>query len=353
MNNKKNTTKATTIKDIAAAAGVSIGSVHRAIYGKEGISDETRQRILEEVKRQNYRINPVASSLKRKTLNIAVVLPRPEGEERFFFRGIWDGIRQSVSSLEKFNVNFHFFESEYSLDKISQTLQYIYDTNADELDGLITISDDAKSNEWIARLHRRGISVVLLSSYSHADNYFCCIKVEHEKQGKLVAEYIHSVCQQTEGKILVLTGSEHIFSNKRYSDAFLSKMHEYEPQREILCVNGFGAQAITEQCIHLLRTEPIACIFSCNARNTYAMGKVLEQLGRNDITFVGTDVFYELKPFFDNHILNASIYQYTQEQGIRAVEVLYQHISTDTQERGQVTMPTGLILGSNYEYFMH
>ena len=36
-----------TIKDIAAEAGVSTGTVHRALYGKKGISDTVRHRILD------------------------------------------------------------------------------------------------------------------------------------------------------------------------------------------------------------------------------------------------------------------------------------------------------------------
>ena len=37
--------KRITIKDIAERAGVSIGSVHCALYGKPGVGDATRERI--------------------------------------------------------------------------------------------------------------------------------------------------------------------------------------------------------------------------------------------------------------------------------------------------------------------
>ena len=50
-------TKRATIKDIASLAGVSLGSVHCALLGKEGVSAETRQRILGIAKRINYRPN--------------------------------------------------------------------------------------------------------------------------------------------------------------------------------------------------------------------------------------------------------------------------------------------------------
>ena len=38
--------KDVTIHDVAAAAGVSTGTVHRALYGKSGVSAAVRQEIL-------------------------------------------------------------------------------------------------------------------------------------------------------------------------------------------------------------------------------------------------------------------------------------------------------------------
>ena len=48
--------KKVTLKEIAQKTGVSLGTVHRAIYNKSGISEATRKRILEEVERSNYRL---------------------------------------------------------------------------------------------------------------------------------------------------------------------------------------------------------------------------------------------------------------------------------------------------------
>ena len=57
-----------TIKEIAAEAGVSTGTVHRALYGKKGLSEQTRQQILDLCARRGYRANSAASALKRSAL---------------------------------------------------------------------------------------------------------------------------------------------------------------------------------------------------------------------------------------------------------------------------------------------
>lgn len=342
-----------TIKEIAERTGVSIGTVHRAIYGKEGVGAETRKRILEEVERMNYHIDEAASSLKRKEINIAVVLPMAQGEERFYFRGIWEGIKSAAAELVKFKVNLLYFESEYSLDKIPLELKHIYDTILDDIDGLITISDNEDSNEWIARFHKQGVTVVLISSYGNAANHFCSIKVDHEKAGQLAAEFMHHMCSARKGKLLVLTGLQSIFSNQKYSEAFLHQMEQDEPGREIICVDGFGSEEIRNRCEEIIKSEDIAGIFACNARNTYTISNILFSLKKEDIVFVGTDVFYELKPYFDTNIITACIYQYNREQGSRAVEIIYKYLSTGGRERGRECLPTGLVMKSNCEYFMN
>lgn len=68
-----------TIRDVAERAGVSISSVHFALSGKAGVSDETRERIRRTAEEMGYQPNTLASSLKRSTQRIAILLPTQEG----------------------------------------------------------------------------------------------------------------------------------------------------------------------------------------------------------------------------------------------------------------------------------
>ena len=67
-----------TLKDISEKMNVSMTSVHRAIYGKEGVSDKLRKQIIEVAEQMGYEPNYAASSIKRKAIRIAVVLPSPK-----------------------------------------------------------------------------------------------------------------------------------------------------------------------------------------------------------------------------------------------------------------------------------
>lgn len=65
-----------TIKDVAKEAGVATSTVSRVLSNNPRISDETKERVNEAVKKLNYKPNPIARSLaNNKTKILGVVLP--------------------------------------------------------------------------------------------------------------------------------------------------------------------------------------------------------------------------------------------------------------------------------------
>ena len=93
-----------TIKEIAAEAGVSTGTVHRALYGKKGLSEQTRQQILDLCARRGYRANSAASALKRSALRIAAAFPGPQEENSYFYGSVWHGFRRCMAELDDYNL---------------------------------------------------------------------------------------------------------------------------------------------------------------------------------------------------------------------------------------------------------
>ncbi|MCI8854090.1 MAG: LacI family transcriptional regulator [Lachnospiraceae bacterium] len=345
--------KRITIKELAERTGVSVGTVHCAIHGKKGVSEKTREMILQEARRCNFQLNENASLLRRGAQNVAVVLPKAQGEERYYFRGIWEGIRKEADNLQGNPLNFQYVESEYSLDEISQELMDLYDREIESIQGLITVSDDKDASAWARRFGRLGIPTVLISSYKKEESYVNSVKVDHEKAGKLAGEFLYYALQGKKGKILFLTGSNRIFSNTRYMGAFQKYMEEYCPEKELICVPGFGKEEIEKRVRIVLEKEKPLAAFACNARNTIHLCKLVEEYpDLSGMLMVGTDVFRELVPYFENGILTASIYQYNREQGAKAVEILYHQICGKTRDVCEEELPIGLVMKYNYESYV-
>ena len=65
-----------TLKDVAKAAGLSVGTVSRVLNNRGYISEETRQGVYTAMERLNYQPNEVARSLSRqKTNTIGLIMP--------------------------------------------------------------------------------------------------------------------------------------------------------------------------------------------------------------------------------------------------------------------------------------
>lgn len=343
-----------TLKEIALEAGVSVGTVHRAIYGKPGLRDDTRQRILAIVEAANYKVNEVASMMKRSDMRIAVVLPGPAREDRFFFRGIWSGVRAAAESLSRYKLRFDFIESNHRIDKMAKALQELYDAEDPAgINGLVTIADTTEAEEWVTRFSRRGVSVILVASYEKQAQCVASIRTDHRVCGRLAAEFLSYALHDRPGKMLLLPGQLDSHSNQIYAGGFEERLAELAPKYDLLRVEGIGRTAVAAKVREVMAKERLAAIFSCNARNTFLLGDLVKEIPRDKKPlFVGTDVFDEIAPYFDDGTLDASVYQFHREQGEMAVTLLYEHLTGNSIEGKNQTAPALLALRSNYRMFM-
>ena len=66
--------KQVSVKDIAKELNISLSTVHKAMTGKGGISEERRKEVLKTAKRLGYQVNSVAQSLARKNINLGIII---------------------------------------------------------------------------------------------------------------------------------------------------------------------------------------------------------------------------------------------------------------------------------------
>ena len=67
----------TTIKDVAAHAGVSITTVSHALNGKGTVSDATKRRVLDAAAELGYHPNPIARGLRTSRMGVISLVMRP------------------------------------------------------------------------------------------------------------------------------------------------------------------------------------------------------------------------------------------------------------------------------------
>jgi LacI family transcriptional regulator len=94
-----------TIKDIAAAAGVSIGTVDRVLHNREHVSSKKRSRVLKEIERLNYVPNRYASLLSTGAhKSIGLICP---SDPPFFWNEIVNGAEAAASDPRSSGIELH------------------------------------------------------------------------------------------------------------------------------------------------------------------------------------------------------------------------------------------------------
>jgi LacI family transcriptional regulator len=89
-----------TIHDVAAAAGVSVSTVSKAVNGRYGISAETSRRVMEVVERLGYESSLVASSMRsHRTGVIGVLVADFEPFSAEILKGVGAALRRSRYDL--------------------------------------------------------------------------------------------------------------------------------------------------------------------------------------------------------------------------------------------------------------
>ncbi|QEV98974.1 LacI family transcriptional regulator [Microbacterium caowuchunii] len=89
-----------TIHDVAAASGVSVATVSKAVNGRYGVAPETAARVLEAVEALGYESSLVASSMRsRRTGVIGVLLADFEPFSAEILKGVSAGLQESRYDL--------------------------------------------------------------------------------------------------------------------------------------------------------------------------------------------------------------------------------------------------------------
>lgn len=142
-----------TIKDIAKMTGFSTSTVSRALSGNVPVNKETKETILEAVKKLNYKPNPVAKALKeRKTKTIGLIIPNICNP---IFPALCKGV-EDTARQNGYNVILCNTDENIEIEKETVAMM-----KKRWVDGLI-FATASTEHESIMQLKQEGIPVMLV-----------------------------------------------------------------------------------------------------------------------------------------------------------------------------------------------
>lgn len=348
--------KRVTIKDIAGKAGVSIGTVHCALNGKPGVGEETRQRILVIARECDYRPNAVASSLKRKAVRLAAVLPGATDENRYYFSYVWDGVHDYLASMRDYNIEL--LEAPYYSDSAGQSrvmAGLLSDTReAGGIDGVLTLGYmDGECRAQLREFKARGVPVVLVGTDLTKADRFCCVQPDYDIVGRTLSELLS--WQAPEGDILVCAGSATTPSHFQIVLGMEAFFRDRGIVRNLVKVHDADTLAGLGQAIRdaLDGAAALAACCSVYARGSVALGRALEASGRaGTMPAVGCDIFDENIDFLERGTFTNLLHKNPYSQAYMATKCLADYLLKGiSPARGTLLVGSEMVFQSGIPMF--
>ncbi|NME82307.1 LacI family DNA-binding transcriptional regulator [Clostridium sp. SM-530-WT-3G] len=146
---------ATSIKDVAREAGVSIATVSRVLNDIDVVNEDTKKKVLDAIKKLGYRPNIVARSLKtQRTKTIGILIPDISNQ---LYPEIVRGA-EDVSNIYDYNVIL--CNSDLDIDKEKEYLRVLKEKM---VDGVIYISSSL-SNEILDLINELDLKTILVET---------------------------------------------------------------------------------------------------------------------------------------------------------------------------------------------
>lgn len=146
---------ATSIKDVAREAGVSIATVSRVLNDIDVVNEDTKKKVLDAIKKLGYRPNIVARSLKtQRTKTIGILLPDISNQ---FYPEIVRGA-EDVSNIYDYNVIL--CNSDLDIEKEKEYLRVLKEKM---VDGVLYMSSSLQ-DEILELINELDLKTILIET---------------------------------------------------------------------------------------------------------------------------------------------------------------------------------------------
>jgi DNA-binding LacI/PurR family transcriptional regulator len=331
--------RAVTIRDVARQAGVSPGTVSRAINNSPLVNKETREHILQVVHDLNYTPNIAARRLSiGKTLTIAVVVPfftRPSVSERL--NGVVGALSQS-----QYDLLIHNIETPEQRDAGFQDI-----LRRDRVDGALVVSLPIP-DRYIAQLTGANVPIVLIDTAHPALTMFSRVTVDDIAGGQAATEYLIQLGHERIGFVgdIIDNPFHFVSSRDRYFGYCRALQAARIPLRPEYYAEGeHGRRRAREMAKQMLSlTEPPTAVFAASDVQAIGVLEAARELGLRvpeDLSVIGYDDI-EIADMMQLSTMRQLLF----ESGQYGAESLLETLGNSETRPAQRVLPTELVVRS-------
>ncbi len=320
------------IKRIAELAGVSRGTVDRALNDREGISPEIKARILEIAATQGYRTNRAAKMLvnRKKPFCLGVQMPSIGND---FFEDVQTGLTQAAAELADFGLHLSIramkgFSPGEQITQVRALLE-------EGIDGLILVPiDHPDVSALLDELAATGLPVITLNTDIRQGEHLGYVGNDYLSSGAIAAGMMGLVSDGRPFQTLIITGSHDILGHNQRIEGFKRVIEQNYPWISILDVlTNQDDDALSEQLVAeaIQRWPDLSAIYMTAGGVAGACRALLAHGGERRIKLVCFDQPRSTQVYQQSSLITASIGQEPVRQGSLAVHLLFDYLLDGTR----------------------
>jgi len=340
--------KRATIYDIADALGVSVGSVHRALNDRPGVSAVTRQRVLQMAEKLGYKPNLAAKYLSTgRDLRICVNLP---ASPKSFYDPVRAGIEDEADPFRVAGVSLKFRRFERLGVGELEAFEAALDEKPDGI--ILTPGAPASLKSLMRRAGRAGVPVVCVINDAPGPGKLTTVSVDTTASGALAAELIARVLTHC-GRVAISTGDLSVADHREKYDAFVSVMKSMFPEIQLFppIENHESADEAYRKTQQFLDDHKYLDGLYISTGNGEAVLQALDESGRWDrVRVIATNLYPELADNMrQKRSVIAAIYERPYSQGRIAFRTLHEFLLQKKAPAARLMLDPVLVMRSNLD----
>lgn len=311
---------AATMKDVAALAGLSIGTVSNYITGRVTVSEEKKRRIEQAIEKLNYQINPAARTLKTNQHNVIGVLI-PDFRNMFVVRVV----SYMEELLQQQGYSMMVLSYHQSTEKQEERLRYLQT----RVDGILYMPHEMTlATMQCLQSIQRGIPVVAFNEMARD------VQCDHvlTDSARVVRQAVCALLDKGHTSIGMLAGPQYAYTSQQRYQAYRETLLErnIKPDETLVSFGDFSRSTGVMQCSELVRSHPeMTALFAVGYRMTLGALDALNAAGcREKVCVVGYDAS-DLNGIVRPEI--GYVYQPYEEMAKASVELILKRIRKDME----------------------
>ncbi len=314
-----------TLKDLAKAYGVSVGTVSRALNDKKEVSKETSKKIKQLAKSMGYVPNRAGRALSaQKNLScVGILLPSINSP---FFDDIKRGINEAHQEFHDLGLDVAIAEEEgWDVDDHLAAIERLAARGCKAF-ALCTVADE-RITRRINRLCEEGFPVVLLNNVIPGTKGACFVGPDYLKSGQIAAGMLEKCTTGRSLKLLIVMGLKVHDGHARRVQGFLSELDRCKVNYEVVAmVEGHDNDIITQKTTMEAFSEhpEINTVYMASGSGVSGLGAAIIANRTKKCFVIACDEIYTTRELVKGNIIDFVVCQETRMQGYQCIKKLHE-----------------------------